>query len=298
MSKKVILENELVKAEICTLGAELYSLIRKSDSREYIWNGDGKYWGRHAPVLFPFVGSVKDKKYTYSGKEYQMGQHGFARDMEFEVLSEAYDEVKLVLLSNEDTKARYPFDWELYITYRLKGCSLLTEWKVVNTDDKTLYFSIGGHPAFLCPKDDKGRVSLDNGAMLYFNDLKELKYKLINENGQVKDTEIHTRKLEGGFLKLSNEMFDKDALIVEDGSVRSVEICNAARKAELTIEFHAPLFGIWSPAGKKAPFLCIEPWYGRADGEDFNGTLEERKFGNLLQAGAAFTGGYSITLER
>ena len=97
------LKNEMLVVEIDSFGAELKSVKRKSDDFEYMWQGDPKYWGRTSPVLFPFVGVPKDKEYRYAGKTYAMGQHGFARDMEFE--TETVEEAKIwfVLTSGEET---------------------------------------------------------------------------------------------------------------------------------------------------------------------------------------------------
>ena len=58
----------------------------------------------------------------------------------------------------------------------------------------------------------------------------------------------------------------------------------------------APLFGIWSPPGKNAPFICIEPWYGRCDDEYFDGDLTEREWGNKLAPHQTFEASYTITV--
>ena len=65
----VIIQNDQLIAEIAEHGAELISLKSKESNLEYIWQGDPEYWGRHAPVLFPFVGRLKDDQYTYQGED-------------------------------------------------------------------------------------------------------------------------------------------------------------------------------------------------------------------------------------
>ena len=77
------LENEHIYLEVASHGAELVRLVGKKTKKEYLFDGDPKYWKRHSPILFPFVGGVKNKEYRYNGKTYTMTQHGFARDMEF-----------------------------------------------------------------------------------------------------------------------------------------------------------------------------------------------------------------------
>ena len=148
---RYVLENDILTVEIDSFGAELKSVKRKSDDFEYMWQGDPKYWGRTSPVLFPFVGVPKDKEYRYAGKTYAMGQHGFARDMEFTLERTEQTKIWFVLASTEETLEKYPFTFRLYIGYELCEKEVKVLWKVENTDDKPMYFSIGAHPAFCCP---------------------------------------------------------------------------------------------------------------------------------------------------
>ena len=142
------IENEKLSVTIAAHGAELSSIYDKENDRELVWQADPAFWNRHAPVLFPNVGKYYGGHFTYNGKEYPMGQHGFARDTEFEQVAAGEDFVTYRLSSDEETKKAYPFDFVLEITHRLQGGRLSVEWKVTNTGDKEMYFTIGGHPAF------------------------------------------------------------------------------------------------------------------------------------------------------
>ena len=142
------IENGKLSVTIAAHGAELSSIYDKENGRELVWQADPTFWNRHAPVLFPNVGKYYGGYFTYNGKEYPMGQHGFARDTEFEEVAAGEDFVTYRLSSNETTKKEYPFDLKLEITHRLQGGRLSVEWKVTNTGDKEMYFTIGGHPAF------------------------------------------------------------------------------------------------------------------------------------------------------
>ena len=113
------LENENLKVEIDSFGAEIKSVKRKSDNFEYMWCGDKKYWGRTSPVLFPFVGAPKNKEYRYDGKTYTMGQHGFARDMEFTLEAQTEENISFVLTDTAETCEKYPFHFALHISYEL-----------------------------------------------------------------------------------------------------------------------------------------------------------------------------------
>ena len=164
------LKNEELTLEIASHGAEMRSLKDNQTGQEYLWDADPAFWKRTSPVLFPLVGNYRDKESIYEGKTYSMSQHGFARDMDFTVTEEAENEIWFELHETPETKEKYPFDFCLSIGYRLEGRTVKVMWKVENTNEKTMYFSIGGHPAFVCPISGKGkqtdyRLRFDRGRM-------------------------------------------------------------------------------------------------------------------------------------
>ena len=289
---RYILENDILRAEIDSLGAELKSVKRKSDEKEYMWYGDKKYWGRTSPVLFPFVGSCNGKEYRYDGKTYPIGQHGFARDMEFALESQTADSIWFALAANEETLAKYPFVFVLKIGYQLVENALKVLWKVENTDQKAMYFSIGAHPAFLCPFNGEADKI---GYGLQFAGLTE-----VHHHGNTPDTGLAVMD-EDIVIPLTDEkvyftpgFFDRCTYMVEEKQTGEVSLVTPDGTPYVTVDFDTPLFAIWSPEGKNAPFVCIEPWYGRCDEVGFAGSLEERAYGNTLQAGEVFEKSYSI----
>lgn len=291
MEYKLQKENSILT--VSTHGAEAVSL--KKDKTEYLWNGDGKYWGRHAPVLFPFVGQVRDKKYRYDGQEYPMGQHGFARDSEFTLTEQKDDELLFTLNSDEKTKKVYPFDFELQIRYTLLSSGeLKVTWIVKNPGTKNLYFSIGGHPAFMCPISGEGdwkdyRILFKkNGAPL-----SEITIRPITDGGNVGNA-TKTIPLDNGMIVPTDELFSGDALILEGEQADEISLVGPKGEAYLTVDFSSPLVGVWSPVGKHAPFICIEPWYGRTDAVDFKGSLEEREYSNTLEPGGTFQKEFTV----
>ena len=288
------LENDLLEVTINSFGAELSSITGKETGTQYLWDADEKFWKRSAPVLFPFVGSLKDKKYTVDGKDYPMGQHGFARDMEFSVVSETTDEAWFELRSNDDTLAKFPFEFVLKIGYKLDGNDIKVTWHVENPGDKELLFSIGGHPAFMCPVTEDGKQS---DYYLKFDADKALTYGLLSSDGLLDRDDYLLGVDINGYCAIDEHMFDKDALIIEHFQASKVSLCTPDKKPYLTVSFDAPLFGLWSPAGKGAPFVCIEPWYGRCDRADFSGELKDREYGNVLAVGETFEKSYDITVE-
>ncbi len=286
------LKNEKLEATVCSAGAELVSL--KKDGREYMWGADPAYWGRTAPILFPFVGSLKEKAYRYQGKSYEMGQHGFARDMEFEVVSQTGTKVVMQLVETEWTMEKFPFRFLLELSYELRGEELLVGWHVKNTDDKTLYFSIGGHPAFLCPIEGKGNQS--DYMLRFMKDKKpvqEIVSAIIVEGGLVGEGTVEFG-LDDGYLPITKELFDTDTIVLEDGQCDAVSLIDPEGREYLRVSFPMPIVGIWTPVLKNAPFICIEPWCGRCDDADFEGELSERKWGNSLEPSEEFDASYTI----
>lgn len=281
--KTYTLDNAQVSLQIAADGAEIKSLRDKNTGYEYMWGADPEFWGRTSPILFPVVGSYKDKTSYYGGKTYTMGQHGFARDMEFELESLIGHEIWFILKSNEDTLTKYPFRFELRVGYKLEGRSVTVMWNVKNVDNKTMYFSIGAHPAFNCSLHDS-KLKFDTSENLISGILRD----------GVLSSEEKVIPLCDNEVELSPEMFDDDALIIENDQAHDVSIIDGQGKKIVEVVFDAPLFGIWSPVGKNAPFVCIEPWYGRADRDDFNQNLEEREWGNVLEAGRSFEKSYKI----
>ena len=288
------LENTFLRAEVDTHGAELKSLLRKPDGREMMWQGDPAFWGRTSPVLFPVVGCYRDKTSYYKDKAYSMGQHGFARDMEFTLDSQTEEELWFSVTDNEETHEKYPFKFRLSLGYTLRENTLIVHWRVTNTDGETMYFSIGGHPAFACELNHSKLCFWEEGGETCPD---QLSVGIIEGDGSgCLSDRTKELPLSDGFLKLSDELFDEDALIVEGKQAASVTLYERGEQLLYVEMPGAPLFGIWSPAGKHAPFVCIEPWFGRCDRVDFDQKLEEREYGNTLEPGADFETSYTITV--
>lgn len=290
------LTNETLTVVFESVGAEMISLKDNKSGQEYLWHGDKKFWGRRSPVLFPFVGRVRNGIYTYANQEYEMGQHGFARDMEFECISEDKEEIWFALDATPITKEKYPFDFRLEIGYRLEQNTVRVMWKVENQEkENTMYFSIGAHPAFLCPlkegeKQTEYSIWMDAVDDVLFSKADLETGLMFNYKNQL--------NLSNGRYKLAADFFDEGAYIIEDYQVRKVSLMDAENQPYVSVSFNTPVVGIWSPEKKNAPFVCIEPWYGRCDRETFEGTLREREWGNKLAPGEIFERFYEITVEK
>lgn len=291
------LKNDVVAIQVDSHGAELKSLKKLSTGTEYMWCGDAKYWGRTSPVLFPFVGGLNNKEYRTKGTTYPMSQHGFARDMEFSYIGEdkskeGLPEIWFELKSSEETLQKYPYEFVLKLGYRLDANKVEVLWQVENPAEEELPFSIGGHPAFNCPIEEGTKQS---DYFVDFGDVDEIVSSRIGENGLVNGC-MDVYGLSDGKLAITENLFDHDALVIEEGQTHYVALCKKDGTPYLEINMEAPLFGVWSPPGKQAPFVCLEPWYGRCDSEYFDGELAEREWSNLLAGKEVWKASYVIAV--
>lgn len=288
------LENDYITVSISEKGAEQTSLKNKQTGLEYLWQGDSSYWKRQAPVLFPFVGRLKEDQYQYENKTYSMSQHGFARDRVFDVTSQSEAEVTLSLLSDKESKEIYPFDFRLSITYQLDKETVNVGYKVENINqDKPMYFSIGGHPGFNVPLTDN--TTFED---YYLSFSPKRSRTVIPLKGAYIDYENRTLGQTNTDITLRWSLFSDDALIYETKNKNVFSILSDKTKHGISVSFtDFPYVGIWSPAKLEAPLVCIEPWYGIADTADASGLLEEKLGIQHLQAGEVFNCDYTIAVH-
>ena len=287
------LKNDILTVEVSGHGAELTS-IRKG-STEYLWQADPAFWGRHSPVLFPIVGSVWEKRYRVEGKEYELGQHGFARDMDFTLVNATETEVRYRLESTPETLAKYPWPFVLEIAYRLHDGNLDVIWEVSNPGTEEMFFQIGAHPAFCYPDYDP--QTMERG-FLSFDRNEGLECIRIKEKGCVDaETRYPLEVPQDGLFPLTRETFDAiDTIMLQDSQIGKVTLHRADGSPWLSLSFDAPVVGIWSPPTKNAPFICIEPWYGRCDRAGYEGDYREKDWINRLGAGETFRSVYTISI--
>ncbi len=289
----VELSNDKISIRVQPMGAQLCSLIRKEDNAQMLWKGDKAFWGYHAPVLFPFVGSFNEQKYRYKGLTYEMGQHGFARQTPFTFVSADENHVTFALTDNNETRKVYPFSFSFEVTHTIEDRSVEVQWHVVNpSQDEPLYFSIGAHPAFNTPPVDG---IAKNDCYVRFGGKKELTYIVPDAATKTADTaSTALMKLEDGYLKIEDHLFDIDTFIFENGQVEEASLCGPDKRPFITVRCkHFPFFGLWTKSDD-APFVCLEPWFGRLDDKGFEGELPEKTGILCLGPGDEFEVAYSI----
>ena len=287
------IENEEIIVEIDDLGAQMISLVDKKTGKEYMWKRDPKFWGKCSPILFPFVGQCAEKEYIYKDKTYPMTIHGFASSSTFEVTEAAGDKATFTLKDTEETLKVYPFKFRLDVTFALKGRVVDVAYKVTNVNDEEMYFMIGAHPGFNCPLNE-GEKRRDCFIKLYGKD--EIASRGVDlDTGLV--NEVYTVfELTDELLPITDNLFDGDALVIENQGINKVSLTGPDRVPFVTVTMDAPVYGIWSCFEPGTPYVCIEPWLGRCDKLGSDKKLENRDFVNRLDAGKEFNTGYTIEI--
>ncbi|MNQ63592.1 Aldose 1-epimerase [compost metagenome] len=278
------ISNSTLKASIKHLGAELSSL-KNSQNKEFIWEGNPDFWGKHSPVLFPIVGTLKNNTYRVNGKEYQLPRHGFARDMEFQLINKRENSATFSLKSNTETLKKYLFEFELQLIYTLNESTLDIQYKVINKSESKMPFSIGAHPAIALPENFESYA-------LKFEREEVLKYYLLENDLISNKTEV--LETTNSLVLLNYKLFENDALIFKTLTSNSLTILENS-KPYIKVDFEDfPSLGIWTK--EQAPFICIEPWLGYSDTAVNSGDLFEKEGILILDANQTFTSKFSIQI--
>jgi len=278
----VNIENGNLIVKISPLGAELQSLVHKQTGMEYMWEGNPAFWGKHSPVLFPIVGSLQENIYFFEGKAYTLPRHGFARERTFSVKQVSESKAVFTLEADEESIKVYPFDFGFQLIYELKASTLLCTYAVTNPGAQTLWFSVGGHPAFKVPIV-AGTTYEDH--YLQFN-VDEPLQRWHLEDGLISDTSSEVAAASGRVM-LQPSLFYDDAIVLKHLQSDCVTLASTAHAHGLHFHFEGfPYLGIW--AAKDAPFVCIEPWCGHADTVGHNQQLTEKPGIERLEAGGSW----------
>ncbi|MEP7168827.1 MAG: aldose 1-epimerase family protein [Bacteroidota bacterium] len=281
------IENDFLIVKAKAEGAELTSIFNKKTNLEYLWQA-GKKWAKHAPVLFPIVGQLKDNIYFYNGKSFSLERHGFARSLQFTVSISESNTMEFILNSSVQTLKIYPFPFELKIVYSISENRLIVKYDVKNADSKKMFFSIGAHPAFKIPLTENESYE---DYFLEFNK-KEFSERRKLQNGLIAD-EKEVVLNNTNILPLKKSLFYNDALVFKNLKSDLISVKNKKSNHGLHFYFKGfPYFGIW--AAKDADFICLEPWHGIADSVKHNQQLENKEGIINLESGKTFNCEYAI----
>ena len=282
------IENEHLLVKIKSKGAELASIVNKQTQLEYMW-GAGPAWAKSSPVLFPIVGTLKDNTYTYKNKTYQMPRHGFARDEAFEVEQSLKDSITFLLTSSAASLEKYPFHFELRISYQLRQDEVFVTYQVTNAGNEEMYFSIGAHPAFKVPLTNALRFE---DYYLQFSRKEKASRWPITKEGLI-DLKSTPLLSDTDRLDLTHQLFYEDAIVLK--KLNSELIILKTDKDEHGLEFHFkdfPFMGLW--AAKDANFICIEPWCGIADSVNHNHDFTSKEGIEKIAAGISWWRSWNV----
>ena len=286
------LKNQSLTIKINPKGAELISVFNEETQTEYMWSADANFWGKSSPVLFPIVGALKDNLYYFEGKTYHLPRHGFAREREFLVENSTDESVTFLLTHDEETLKVYPFAFEFRLKYELHENCLSVTYSVKNMGDKTMYFSVGGHPAFALP------LSADTNYEDYyleFNKTENFQRWGLVESGLIANNSTDFL-LNTNRLALTKELFYEDAIVFKNLQSDEIILKSDKTNRQLKFDFKGfPYLGIW--AAKDANFICIEPWCGIADSENHSQELTEKEVIIALEVGNVFERTWSVRLD-
>lgn len=273
-----------LKIEVSNKGAELTSI--KFNGKEILHDGK-EYWDRQSPILFPTVGRLRDNKTIINDKEYKIPQHGFAKDMQFELIKEIDNAKVYMTKSNDDTLEMYPFEFELYVAYIIQNDTLTVKYKVINKDEKDMIFGIGGHPGF--------KLDLKQEEYYFELDSKEDNIEFMEvEGNHISNSPAKNILKDNKIIEIEKNSFLNDAIMMK--KIKSDKITLKQKKDNkkiLEFEFKDfPILAIWSIPN--APFMCIEPWFNYADRVEETGYFKDKEGIITLKTKEEFSCKFSI----
>lgn len=290
----VTLKSHTMTALIDSIGAQLISLKSRSGT-EYIWQRDPAHWKSCSPLLFPTVGNCRDGKYTLNGKTYTIPKHGFCRNADFAVSVLSEQEASFTLTDSPETRANYPFAFQLKLTYTLSEDGIQIHYAVTNPDTKPMYYQLGAHPGFNCPLQSVERFE---DYVLEFEQEETAGYHSYDLNRMEFNMNSYTPILDhAAVIPLTHELFANDAIFFTDLRSKKVALKNPATGYGVEISY--PDFAtvaFWTAAATKAPFLCVEPWNGSAIRSDEDDNFLNRHFLQKLEGGESK--GYRVEIKK
>ncbi|MDD6160145.1 MAG: aldose 1-epimerase family protein [Oscillospiraceae bacterium] len=288
------LKNGRIRAKVVTKGGELVSL-RSADGTEYIWGGDPAYWPGRNPVLFPIVGGLKDGAVEHEGAVMHMGRHGFARDMEFSVAQRGEDYIVLALEENRETMEKYPFRFLLNICHRLTEDGFVTSFEVTNRDEKAMPFCIGAHTAFCCPLYGGERFE---DYRIVFDEPEQVPSLRLDERGCVRHGVTEDLLRGSNVLELDYALFERiDTAVFDRPRSRGVSLLHRETGRGVRLQFDGfPMVAFWTAAGKRAPFVCLEPWHGCAAVDNESGRFRDKPYCVTLGPGESKKLAYEVKI--
>jgi len=287
------ISNNQLEVKVLKKGAEICSIKSQKTGKEYIWEANPDIWARHAPVLFPIVGALKNNQCIIDGAHYTIPKHGFIKDNESAKLkNKTNDKLNLQFDYSEKTLKIFPYKFRFNICFQLKENKLIISHIVENLDSKTMLFALGAHPGFKCPFHTGEKY---DDYYLEFECKENAATAFVSKEGLItKDTKQLLN--DTSKLPLNTDMFNNDVLIFKELKSRKVSLKSHKSDETITIEYKDfPYLGLW--AKPNAPYICIEPWIGINDYENSTGDFSKKDGIINLPASKIFKAQYSIEIK-
>ena len=293
MEAEYIISNDRLIVTTTAKGGELRS-IRTPEGKEFLWQGDPKYWKGRSPVLFPYIGRLTGGTCYVDGQEYHMELHGLARYQVFQVEAHTDTKITFLLESGPDTLARYPWRFRFRVTYALEGATLGMTYQVEDLDEKPMYFAVGGHPGFQVPMEESKRF--DDYRLRFHAPCDPVRIGFTPtgyRNGEDLPYPLRDRQI----LPLSHPLFDNEAVVLE-GSDKTVTLEAPGGRYSLTASFPQMRYvGFWHAPQTDAPYVCIEPWSSTPAWQDRTVVLAEQEDLLLLEPGKSYENTWTVEIH-
>ena len=286
------IENAKVRVEFSDKGGEMQSLVNKASGREYLWQGNPEFWAGRAYNLFPICGRLTDGIYIYKGKTYEMNLHGFVRNSMMQVNKKSDTEIAFTLVSDDEIRKQYPFDFTYTVTYILEDTRVKTVYDIVNNGNETMYFAVGGHPGFNVPIND-GECFEDY--YLEFDCVKPMEWMQMTPLFYT-GKNIPYPMTDGKIIELTHDLFSEDARFFTN---MCKKVTMKSRKSDSYVRLEYPQMrnlGIWHKPKTQAPYICIEPWSSVPSYDGKVDDLETKNQMESLPAKEAYQGGFDIVI--
>lgn len=291
----VTIRDSKATAVIDSIGAQLISLKDLSGT-EYIWQRDPLFWKNCSPLLFPIVGNCRNNQVRIEGQVWEIPKHGFCREMDFAVTEQTESFAVFEIRDSSDTKKMYPYSFRLSLSYRIEGGRLSMEYRVINTDDRTISYCLGAHPGFNCPMEE-GAVFEDYD--LVFEKKETISSMAYDQERLEFNPENRTLRLnQSRILQLGYDLFKADAFYFNELESRKVSLVN--RNTGRGVEVSFPDFetvAFWTPYPANPPFVCVEPWNGSAVYATEDDEFVHKNHVQMLESGKEKSYSLSIRLH-
>lgn len=288
------LQNNKLKIAVKKTGAELCRITSVKNKTDFMWDANPKVWSGYAPNLFPIVGALKNNTFIYSDKHFKLPKHGFVRDNNnVELHEQTSNSLVFKLTYSAETLKMYPFKFEFYVNYTLLDNKVDVKYTIKNIDDKSMFFSVGGHPSFKCPVFEKEDYK---DYILEFEADENSKTHLVNTETGLINLNQKSVFNNSNHIQLSHNLFNDDALIFKDLKSKKVSLISKNYGRILSVSYNDfPVLGIWAKTA--GDYVCIEPWLGFPDVENTNQDIKTKEGILKLESRDTYEASYSIEIQ-